>query len=393
MKTKQNCGVYKYVMDIAGDQKVVYIGMTKNSFKSRIEAHNSCIGVDEKFRYFIDKCEIYIAYCANPTEAAVMEKLLINKYKPILNVADNYDGYSGSISFVEPDWISWKDYLNDAAKKKLSAKSKTKCNTDDNLDAFQNCVLIPSDAENHAIIANSILSVRNNMNKCFMIVFDILLECVFYNSNPMNLRYVLHVKDYKDRFDLTYNNNAYRKLRDSCDIINKNPITLVTSNCHGRMRKIKLFDSVEYKMNGVITIELSADFKRHLVNEFNAFGKGENVVLALHDTSLMRSIYSKKMYPVLLDSIDNSIVHSDECLGLTESSFKRIDSWSELKSFLCVPKSYSTSQVKDICHLICDEINKHTLYRVNVEFTTSRGKQGRYPKISQVLWHLNKKSA
>ena len=95
-------GVYKFVEK--DSKQIVYIGKTNNSFKQRIDAHIKGKGIDEKFKPYVNKCDVYIARLINGTETDIMEKILINKYKPVLNIIDNSEGYSGLIKCEEPIW-------------------------------------------------------------------------------------------------------------------------------------------------------------------------------------------------------------------------------------------------------------------------------------------------
>ena len=115
--TKQH-GVYKYVT--IDTNEIIYIGKTNNSFRSRIDNHNRGYGIDEKFNAYKENYKVYIAHLSNATEADIVEKALINKYKPILNVNDNYEGFSSLIHVKEPKWQEYN------LEKK--PKIKEKCN-------------------------------------------------------------------------------------------------------------------------------------------------------------------------------------------------------------------------------------------------------------------------
>lgn len=99
-------GVYKYVLHDTGE--VVYIGKTNSSFDARIRTHASGVGLEAKFLEYKDKCDIFVAHLPNTVETDIMERALINEYKPVLNVADNFDGTSGLIEIKEPQWKPYK---------------------------------------------------------------------------------------------------------------------------------------------------------------------------------------------------------------------------------------------------------------------------------------------
>lgn len=87
-------GIYKLVKD----GNIVYIGKSDSSILSRIMNHTK----EEKFADYSGS-EIFYFEVKNSTETTIYEKLLINKYKPILNVTDVHDE-SVDIPFEEPEW-------------------------------------------------------------------------------------------------------------------------------------------------------------------------------------------------------------------------------------------------------------------------------------------------
>lgn len=87
-------GIYKLVKD----GNIVYIGKSDSSILSRIMDHTQ----EEKFADYFGS-EIFYFEVKNSTETTIYEKLLINKYKPILNVTDVHDE-SVDIPFEEPEW-------------------------------------------------------------------------------------------------------------------------------------------------------------------------------------------------------------------------------------------------------------------------------------------------
>lgn len=92
--------VYKYMRN----NTVVYIGMT-NDLIRRINEHASGIGLESKFTEYLTDCEIYYHVCGNEIEMKSLESLLINIYKPELNVVDISEGAS-TIELI----IDWKLY-------------------------------------------------------------------------------------------------------------------------------------------------------------------------------------------------------------------------------------------------------------------------------------------
>ncbi len=89
--------VYKYTYQ--GD--VIYIGKTDDVAR-RVREHASGYGLEEKFLPYLNEAEIYFHECGNEVEMSALERLLINQYKPILNVVDIVDG--NATVFIELDW-------------------------------------------------------------------------------------------------------------------------------------------------------------------------------------------------------------------------------------------------------------------------------------------------
>lgn len=92
----KNYYVYKYVVD----DNIIYIGLT-NNLKRRVKEHASGIGLESKFSPYLEHATIYYHQCCNETEMRALEKLLINHYKPILNVVDVCDGDSTITTNIE----------------------------------------------------------------------------------------------------------------------------------------------------------------------------------------------------------------------------------------------------------------------------------------------------
>ncbi len=108
---KKEHGLYKFVDKDTGD--ILYIGKTNSSFNSRIITHLSGVGSEAKFKEHIKKgCNIYVCELPNSTETDIMERALINQYKPMVNRLDNRPGFSSLISIKEPEWKEWKRSIN-----------------------------------------------------------------------------------------------------------------------------------------------------------------------------------------------------------------------------------------------------------------------------------------
>lgn len=105
--------VYKYLWN----NRAVYIGKVDSDLYRRVEEHAR----EEKFQPYLDTAEIFCIPLANQTETTFLELYLINKYKPILNVAVKYEGIS-NIHVQELDWIPYAKYLE--TKRRTSDANK-----------------------------------------------------------------------------------------------------------------------------------------------------------------------------------------------------------------------------------------------------------------------------
>lgn len=91
--------VYKYVYQ----NKIIYIGKTDSSLEARIYGHSK----EDKFKPYLTDCEIYYIALRNSVETSVIEKILINKYRPILNIADKTDSELPVI-YNDAGWLLYK---------------------------------------------------------------------------------------------------------------------------------------------------------------------------------------------------------------------------------------------------------------------------------------------
>lgn len=115
--TKQH-GLYKYVT--TDTNEIIYIGKTNSNFESRIKQHAKGKETDSKFLEYISKTKVFIAELPNRTETDILEKALINKYKPILNAQDKFESKSNYINIIEPEWKEYSEY-----KKEIFNKNNT----------------------------------------------------------------------------------------------------------------------------------------------------------------------------------------------------------------------------------------------------------------------------
>lgn len=93
-------GLYKYVYN----DNIIYIGKSEKDILGRLKCHEE----EEKFKKYLGGAYIYYAEMQNNVEINALESLMINKYKPVLNIVDNND-ITPTVEFNEPsDWILCK---------------------------------------------------------------------------------------------------------------------------------------------------------------------------------------------------------------------------------------------------------------------------------------------
>ena len=86
--------IYKYTYE----NEIAYIGKTIN-LNQRIKEHSR----EKKFKN--EKFDIYYFLCSNQRQMDFYEYVLINKYKPALNVMNKKE--FEEFSFIEPTWIKY----------------------------------------------------------------------------------------------------------------------------------------------------------------------------------------------------------------------------------------------------------------------------------------------
>lgn len=126
--------VYRYLSE--ADNQILYVGKTNASLKQRIDAHKK----EEKFIPYLDSCKIEFIYLSNSVETDIIEKYLINQWKPILNEKDNLVGLSPSLFISIPEWKSYKEYKI-KNKKELEVVYQNELNIAIMNSKFYDCIL------------------------------------------------------------------------------------------------------------------------------------------------------------------------------------------------------------------------------------------------------------
>lgn len=95
--------VYRYVEN--GTGRILYVGKTNCSLRARILAHR----YEERFQKAPDFHVEYVKL-SNEVETDCVEKFLINKWKPPLNIKDKVLGQTPFISLENLKWIPYEEY-------------------------------------------------------------------------------------------------------------------------------------------------------------------------------------------------------------------------------------------------------------------------------------------
>lgn len=119
MKNYREFYVYKYTDLLTG--KVVYIGKTNCSLKARIDAH-------KREASFLAYSDLYIEFTTlkNEVETDAVEKLLINYYKPAINIKDKVLHLTEGLNLPDLEWQPYRVYLQEIEKNKTQKKEIVK---------------------------------------------------------------------------------------------------------------------------------------------------------------------------------------------------------------------------------------------------------------------------
>lgn len=104
MAKKKEHIVYRYCLKET--KEVIYVGKTDVSLKSRVDAHEK----ESKFLPYRGKWYIEYIVLANFVETDVVEKFLINKWKPVLNEKDCVAKVTDYLAIQLPRWQPYENY-------------------------------------------------------------------------------------------------------------------------------------------------------------------------------------------------------------------------------------------------------------------------------------------
>ncbi len=157
-------GLYKYVCN----GEVIYIGKSNYNIGKRIAHHRT----EVRFKPYLsdDDLQIFTCNLPNKTETDLVEKALINQYKPILNISDNYPGFSTLIAVKEPAWTLYsklscnqKQQAYEALVEEIQAKDEEIQAKDEETRALTDELL--SVQRSHLILEDKIMAAEEALRK------------------------------------------------------------------------------------------------------------------------------------------------------------------------------------------------------------------------------------
>lgn len=196
--------------------------------------------------------------------------------------------------------------------------------------------------QKNAYRPRSITEARLSMNASENDIFDILLTYVNQKDDiDSNLFYELNISDFKKEFGLTYEKNAYNKIRNAALKLSEKSIEILDEN--NNFIKFCLFQSVRWNNeNKRIEVELGSYIKKLLVQEKYKSATFYHVKYTLP----MDSQYSKRLYIMFREWLNTGI---------------RYDKLEVLRDKLQVPKSYNYNRFKTcVIEYALKEINEST---------------------------------
>ena len=250
-------------------------------------------------------------------------------------------------------------------------------------------VLVDNNSDNGSSVLSSSISVG----------LDILHICLFLLTldNPgdeKNLIYEFSPDDFSELVGLKYRKDGFSKLKNDSILFFSKGINLSfpTIDENGNAQIIWLFEYVKFKdADRTIEVKYTEEGKKFLVDELKQ--RGRKIYFLLTDTLSMKSGYSKKLYPILLENIHRNTIKPNLPGGTVDrneefSSIFRLEDFQKMMQF--PPGYYRVSSLKRICDNISEEITSHTPYDCTV--TYNHKKYARGQKLTHVCWLLKPKN-
>lgn len=248
--------------------------------------------------------------------------------------------------------------------------------------------------ENSAVVTpNSVAEIRGVYKRDFLDLFDMILHEIGEESDHDICEYELHAAKYKDAFGITLDKNYYPLIEKKIETIQAvEPLATIYIDgwkVHTRFFQASKFNPDTKK----IILRVDEDFKKLIVRLLNE--KGKKVYYGLSDTLRMRSEYSKRFYPILLERVHKNPGDRMNFSGegdLHGVAFDQIYKIEDFRKLLNIPKTYITSRVGFICNQIAEEIYSCTPYEAHYFFNKKKNGRGR-PGVTHICWTMEKKEA
>ena len=192
--------VYKYEHP---DYPWLYVGKSDVNLKGRIDNHKK----ENKFKPYLNDATIYYIELSNKAQSKFIETYLIDKHKPLLNVADKYEE-SSCFEMNMPEWKLYSDFIeNNMLSKAIHKKEKIKTTYDNKKykssnDKYHQKRLLYKlhECRISYYIAENLMKNKNNfaldIEDCIdkNIYYD-WLWIPSYNPNVNILKDLIHVKE------------------------------------------------------------------------------------------------------------------------------------------------------------------------------------------------------
>lgn len=238
--------VYKYILD----EEIIYIGKNDTNLSDRIYFHehtktDSLYGYQNKY----PQLQILFTEVENKIQSELLESLLIDKYKPVLNKAKKYDG-TGFIfkGAIEPEFVIYTV----PEKAKATVKSSKVKTVLDSKHKFKN----------HTLDTISDKELRKNkaLNMAFiMSIIEQSFNGDFHKWSVSNTEF--RIPEHKLPCD-------WRDIENPLIEYNYSDGGWGTESVFESVRHYRSYKEIELKIKQHITIEQIVDIKNKYIQQY-----------------------------------------------------------------------------------------------------------------------------
>lgn len=203
-----------------------------------------------------------------------------------------------------------------------------------------------------------------------------------YEGNK--LLYEFDPGDFSKLMGLKNDRDSFKKLTNYAMIFSSDlNFSIPTIDEKGNPTIVSIFEYIKFKKDSrTIEILFTRTGKKALVKEFQSSGK--KIYYYLADELSMKSAYSKKLYPILLENINRKLMSFNGNGDLNGQYYSSIFNLPKFMDMMQIPPGYRRiSSIKRICDSVASEITKCTHHDCAVEynFIRSRGCSGKLTHI------------